>query len=344
MNAMNANVAVPPADALLVIDSADRSSSSSETGVVFAVPQTQPYNNFRLNKAQNILQGSFTQLELTEINFPYAIPNVNPRNNTFWIQVNKGGLQTAQISLPVGIGLNLSPQALRDAVDNALQVSAVGTAIGITWIVSYDTITQGFTIQAQDTAVPIDFYTFALYPIDPASVGVVPVGKSLLDVMGFNSLTNWTGITTQTLGKQSIGAPMTYTKYIDIVSDALTYFQNVRDGSSKKSSTSNIICRLYISDENSSQPASNIYWNGVSAVEYSSTFPVGNIPFIIHRQFANPKVFKWVKNNSISAIDIKLFDDVGEPLYFPPAIPPFPLLNPSLSIPDFQITFKATEE
>jgi hypothetical protein len=334
----------PPSDALLVIDSADRSSSSSETGVVFAVPQTQPYNSFRLNKAQNILQGSFTQLQLVEINFPYAIPNVNPRNNQFWVQVNKGGLQTAQIVLSVGIGLNLSPQGLRNAVASALQSSSVGTAIGITWIVSYDTISQGFTIQAQDTAIPIDFYTFALFPINPASVGTVPVGKSLLDVMGFNSLTNWTGITTQTLGKQSVGAPMVYTKYIDIVSDALTYFQNVRDGSSKKSSNSNIICRLYISDENSSQPATNEYWNGTSAVEYSSTFPVGNIPYIIHRQFQNPKSFKWVKNNSISAIDIKLYDDVGEPLYFPPAVPPLPLLNPSISIPDFQITFKATEE
>jgi hypothetical protein len=57
------------------------------------------------------------------------------------------------------------------------------------------------------------------------------------------------------------------------------------------------------------------------------------VPFRIHRQFKCPKHFRWNKEVAIDWLDIKLYDDGGNPLY-----------TPAGGSPDFQITFKASED
>jgi hypothetical protein len=69
-----------PATQLLVINSKDRNQSSS-TGAVIK----QPWNQFRLQRPQSIMQTYATRLLVTEINFPYYIPNINALTNQFWI-------------------------------------------------------------------------------------------------------------------------------------------------------------------------------------------------------------------------------------------------------------------
>jgi len=337
----------PPSDALLVIDSADRSSSTSATGEALSIPNTQPYNNFRLQKPQNLVQGGFTRLQLTEINFPYAIPNVNPRTDTFWIRCNNptgGAIIDQKVTLPTSF---YQGRTLAITIKGLLNTYVdISTNIGVDWDCQYLPCSEtyvsqngGFVITAFITATSTPF-PFALYPFNPALVGVEPIpAKSLLNVLGFNPLSNWDYITTPMPKKVSLYSQLTYTTYIDVVSSKLTYYQNVNDSSSKTNSFGNIICRIYIANETSDAGTIGWWYNGDPAavfnpVNYAGTLPPGSAPFLIHRQFMSPKSFKWSKNTAIDSVDIKLYDDAGQPLYF----------SPNFAFPDFQITFKCTED
>jgi hypothetical protein len=342
-----------PGDAYLVIDSADRSSSTSSTGEPLAAPYTQPYNNFRLQKPQNLVQGGFTRLQLTEVNFPYAIPNINPYTDTMWIriinptggatidqkvQLNNGSPNFATGTPLVGMYYgNFLAAALGTQLNN---LAAISSSIGITWGVIYvpsdiaASYNGGFQIICTLTSTGAE-YPFALYPSNPTSIGVQPIpAKSLLNVLGFNPLSNWTYLTTPSSVKFSAYAPLSYTSYIDIVSSKLTYYQNVQDSSSKTNSKGGVICRLFVTNDNSANPTVGYFYNGTTAVRYQSTLPAGSAPFIIHRQFVCPKSFKWNKNTAIDTVDIQLYDDVGQPLY----------ISSDGTYPDFQITFKCTED
>ena len=340
-----------PSDALLVIDSADRSSSTSATGEPLSIPSTQPYNNFRLQRPQNLVQGGFTRLQLTEINFPYAIPNINKYTYAFWIQCNNptGG---AIINQKIALGLQ-TDTAFTQGRDLALALksimnglAAISTDIGVAWDVQYlpeseTYVSQngGFVINAIISAGPTAF-PFSLYPCDPTTVGTVPIpAKSMLTVMGFNPLTNWNYLTSRTPSKQSLYASLSYTSYIDVVSSKLTYYQRVQDSSSKTNSFGNIICRIFIANETSDTGSQGFYYNGepdaaFNPVRYVATLPPGSSPFLIHRQFVCPKSFRWDMNQAVDWLDIKLYDDAGNPLFY----------DPNFAFPDFQITFKCTED
>ena len=336
-----------PGDSYLVIDSADRSTSTSGTGEALAIPNTQPYNRFRLQKPQNLVQGGFTRIQLTEINFPYAIPNVNPYTDTFWIKCNNptgGAVITQKITVPTGF---FDGRTLALTIKGILNLTApIASDIGVDWDVQYlpnseTYVSQngGFSIVAFITSTTTP-YPFALYPFDPALVGVQPIpAKSLLSVMGFNPLSNWDYLTTPRPRKDSLYSQLTYTTYIDVCSSKLTYYQNVQDSSSKTNSKGGMICRLYIANETSDAGTVGYYYNGDPAavfnpVKYAGTLPPGAAPFLIHRQFVSPKSFKWNKNTAIDSVDIQLYDDAGQPLWF----------SPNYAFPDFQITFKCTED
>lgn len=348
-----------PSDALFVIDSADRSSSSSSTGQPLAVPNTQPYNNFRLQKPQNMVQGGFTRLQLTEVNFPYAIPNVNSYTYSFWVQcINPTGGATITQQVAIGDGTDtgyFSGQELAGTVKlimNGVTCAAINSAIGVAWDVeykpessSYVSQSGGFVISAVVSAGPTPF-AFKVFPCDPRTLPA-PTGtgtssipsKSLLTIMGFNPLSNWGYLSSLTTSKQSLYAPLSYTSYIDVVSSKLTYYQNVQDSSSKTTSFGSIICRIYVANETSDAGSQGFWYNGAvdaafNPVRYVATLPPGSTPFLIHRQFVCPKSFKWDGNQAIDWLDIKLYDDAGQPLFY----------DPNYAFPDFQITFKCTED
>ena len=89
-----------------------------------------------------------------------------------------------------------------------------------------------------------------------------------------------------------------YTDYIDIVSHNLCGAQFVRDGNTNQNTVRrDIIARLYIADEVSIPP-----------------YETGSRPFVIHRQFQNPKTMFWNVERSIDSIDLQLYDMYGQPL------------------------------
>jgi hypothetical protein len=314
----------PSSTALLVLDSDDRAYYTSipganppitnytvggeTTGSGANTSSGQPYNNFRLQKQQPLLQGGFQRIAVTEVTMNYNIPNVNDYTNTFWVELSIS--EFTKITIPNGY---YTGAALATAVQSALNTAYTGFA---TWVVSYDDTTLGFTIAGTITGGGAG--STRLYPYDPNLAPPTNLGTTLLDVMGFNAKTNYNYmIQAGKTSLSSVGASLLYTKYIDIVSNKLTMYQKVTDQSSRRSGGSNVVCRFYITD-NTGLP------NAFSPS-----------PYVITRQYNNAKSIKWDKNTQVDWLDISLLDDSGRPLYYN---------DQTLMSGDFQITLLASED
>lgn len=281
----------------------------------------QPYNNFRLQKPQPLLQGGFQRLAVSEITINYNIPNVNDYTNYMWV----GALNTNNDPPTITYQKIVIPNdyytgtALATALETTLNNNAVFETQGFVFAVGFNA-SLGFTIGTllSHSGLSATSEPLYLYPYDPTQSPPGNLGTTLLDVMGFNPKTNWNYCTSgSTQGLRSVGASLIYTKYIDICSNKLTYYQKVTDQNSRRSGAgSNVIARFYITDN--------------SALPEFSPFP-----YVLTRQYNNAKSIRWDKNTSIDWCDIFMLDDSGRPLYY----------NTQTAMSgDFQITLLATED
>jgi len=330
-------------DVLLCLDSADRGVSQSVTGEQYPVPITQPYNDFILQKPQALVQGGIKRLKLNEVRFPYAIPNIVVGiTDTVWVTIYPTPAPVPPAVNPFA-KITITGTLFRtgDDIATALAVALnadalIGTATsGNVWTVDY-TYEGGFIIDTV-TGIGSTGDPFTLSPIKQSTIGSVALpAKSLLSVMGFDAINFYDSVVgVPTAVKSSAWTTLAFTQYIDIVSVNLTRFQTIADTNTRQNSRGNLICRLYVADENSALPTPIPIWNTTTnAIENVNTVsPAGSLPFLIHRQFQEPKVFRWENEASINAIDIQLYDDVGNLLFFP-----------NESMPNFQISFKCSEE
>jgi hypothetical protein len=352
--AVSTQVARNPATQYLVINSKDRNQTSTTGQYV-----RQPWNNFRLQRPQNIMQTYATRMLVSEINFPWYVPNINTLSNTFWI----GGISALTEAFTVwecvlslgyyGFGTLAGTNQLVVAV-NALLAQAPGV------ITQYGVITpinggEG-AIQFPPTFQLLNDYSFQwvrtdglgvfalyFYPPNPTNTNI-PLESSYYNSAGFLNFIgmDYTTVIGGLIGVGVYGNPTTlqYTQYIDIVSDKLHQYSTNRDGNTDNFFSRNLICRLYISDE-----ASNIVQGGTQAN------PIQFIPgvsgsLIIHRQFKNAKSVMWNKESSVDWLDISVYDQYGNLIPLPFALFPAGFTNipmDRLTYPDFEITLLASE-
>jgi hypothetical protein len=294
----------PSANANMFLNSADRLTSRSYTDSVIA--PTLPINDFRLQKPSALSSGLFTRGVLSEVRFPYACPNVNSRNNTFLIQVGSSPTQTVFVAEGWYNGTELAA-----AIQAQLNILYPFPAPDVPQC-TYNSTSNTFTFQMPTGAVPS---TLALFPYSTLITNSDP--GNLLQVMGFNYRDIDYGIPKQV--QQGGYAPLTYTQYVDIVSSKLATYQEVKDGDSSVAGKTDLMVRLYIADDISVFPQTN---------------PAGCRPFLIHRQFKNPKTFRWNNTAFLDYVDLRLLDQYGQPLYVPPAT----------GLPDYQISMLLSED
>ena len=297
------------ANAQLLISSRDRFGGTNQA------PLTQPYNKFVIQKGFPVQQGQIMSVKVSEIMFPYEIPNINEYNNLMSLAV--GGVNQT-IIVPTGFYTGTS---LASTINGITALLFPGHSP--TLVFNSD---GTFTWTAASALVADNISLWPLYSIgqDPLNAYLTqPVtSASLLSVMGFNF-----AYQDYTVGSQyqfSGQAPMVYTQYIDIKSNVLTQYQDVTDVTTATPNLAHIICRLYIANEVSTV--------GVDA-SGNPVYP-GMNPFVIHRQFKNPKVMKWNNQNSVDRVDIELYDDQGRLLRLP---------QNNTGYTDFQITFQSSE-
>jgi hypothetical protein len=319
-------VSTPSSNALLVIDSGDRFNPSQTVAVNNANPTAQ-YNHFVIARPQNLIQGAFTRVGLTEVRFPYCIPNVNETNSSMWVKISANAW--AEITLFEGF---YTGAELATAIETQIQSLPGGAGISVT----FDSGTGRFSFF--DPA-PAPGLTLALSPVDltvPKLPIVINSQRSLLDLLGMPPI-HFTASANLVSGLIQGGiADLKYTDYIDIVSSSLTNNQKVKDTSTQNLIPRNaIITRLFIEDETSQNRLADISGGTPSLIP-------GTFPFTIYRQYKNPKMMRW--NNTVGAvgqIDISLFDMYGNRLYVPVAVLGQTAQEP---IPDFQLTFQLSED
>lgn len=291
-------------------------SSKDRFGGTFQSPQSQPYNRFTIQKGFPLQQGQIMNIKLSEILFPYAIPNVNEYNNTFGISNDITGVVSVQITVPTGFYTG----ATLVSTINPLIVAELPTN---TPVLSYDANMNTFAFTASGGSYPVSIFPILNAGSGPVFSTASPVtSPSILSMMGFNFATQ--NYTVPSAVLVSGPASMTYTQYIDICSDVLTQYQNLPDSSTGSPNLQHVICRLYVANETSTAS---------SDVSGNPLFP-GMVPFVIHRQFKNTKVMKWNNQNSVDRVDIQLYDDAGRPLRLP---------VDNTTYQDFQITFQSAE-
>lgn len=358
----------PSATALFCIDSGDRfrpenysfSGTAQQRQVQYQNLQRQnianQYNDFSIQKNQNLIQGGFTRIGVTEVRMPWVIPNINPRNNKVWAQFNNSTL-TSSITIPTNF--YTGPELALEVADKLNSLSSISGTSSIE--VSYQPIG---TFQIYDLDVNT---ALTLYPSDPSNITPqTAFQNSLLTPMGMrpNDFVASSGNINSNAGQPIEGwvAPLTYTDYIDVVSYQLTTKQRAKDMTTQSDiPRSAIISRLYLNNENSTDKygyittLSNLYIPGEaeqSTFQTSvTTNPPGTEPFLLYRQYQTPKMIRWENDSSIGTVDIALYDMYGAPLY-QPTFKYAPAYTSSIStlytapapLPDFQITFLCSED
>lgn len=268
----------PSSSALFCVDSADRypDTISRQQGIV------SPYD-FSITRNQALLNGFFTRIALTEIVFPYYIPNVNTKTKTLKVIYNGG----AEVTITLTEGFYTPAKLAAELQTQLIPVTSPATTV------TYTTTGQ-FVI---DVGAGDDLMLFS------PSAG--PNDFSLFDLIGGTD--DWYGVAAQILTGSSTRCR--YTDFIDIVCSQLTYNQELKDGSSDPI-VRDVLARIYIETENDQTiPVWNTVANDVT-LTYDSNIP-GCTPYTIYRQFKTPKQILWNNTQPLGNLKFEVYDSRG---------------------------------
>jgi len=285
-----------PSYAILAIDSEDRFKDYTDERNTLANPtgyNVSPYD-FTISKNESLMNGFFTRLAVTEVNFPFVIPNINNTTRKMLVswQVGAAPVQVGLITLPIGF---YRPADLAAAIQP--RVIALDPVNLAAFTIDYaPTNMPNFVYETNAAGVTIAFSPLAAnstaYPYPDTT-------KQLFNLMGFTTIN--TNLSVQSAGLSTFCQG---TRYIDIVCSQLTYNQALKDTMSQPVAR-DTLCRLYISD-------------GVGASQFyllpsdPDFAPTGTTPFPIYRQFQNPKFIRWLPNQPVpGSLRFEVYDDNG---------------------------------
>jgi len=287
----------PSSTALLTIDSEDRFQKGlipNASGAVVVPASGYPlsryilslpagaYNvspyDFTIVKNESIMNGFFTRLGLTEVCFPWGIPNINKKTSQMGVQWTVSGNPTVnsntitmnpnyEFLTPVKIATEI--QGLVKSISSTLSgfEMVYGPAPNVPYF-TYDTGTANVKI----AFLPMQTGT-SNYPYPDST-------KQLFDVLGFTN--NNTVLDDANSGQSTLCQA---TRYVDIVCSQLTYNQPLKDTTTQPLARDSL-CRLYLGDGNG-------FGNNTALCDASNFTPPGTAPFTIYRQFQTPKMINW---------------------------------------------------
>lgn len=254
----------------LLVDSDDRAFGSQAEN--FYQSDT---NNFIISVPT--VMNNIYRISMNAVNYYYDIPNINPRNNSFYV-VDDPPVNPRLVTIPEGY--YTTNAALGTAIQNALNAQAAFFGV---WTVSFNAVTGA--IQLATTVVPFNIWAA------PNNIGVA--NQSFIQCTGINyqrvDLSEVASLTKTNLYRPT----RLYTRYMDITSNALTKWN--RSDVSTSVGSANLVERIYFTAEFIS-----------SAQEHFFTVP-----------FLKSKYMRYAPASDVSNIDIKILDEFGAPLYVP---------------------------
>ena len=310
----------PASTALFVVDSSDRYESvvASRGGVPPGFYLTSPYQ-FNISRNQSLLNGFFTRLAVTEVTFPFYLPNVNQRTSTLYFEHSVVGAP-ATATLTIGF---YTPSELASAV----QVAIVAAG-GVGTIVTYNNLGQ-FVIDAGVGN------TITIFPgTNPPNLSSTEQFQ-LCDMMGFDNFNALNVAQVQT----SRITRARYTEYIDIVCTQLTYNQSLKDAASEPKYR-DVLARIYLETENDQPIPVLTDRTPGTGTSTRNTIP-GTYPFTIYRQFKTPKQIQWNKAQPIGNLVFEVYDDKGEILTA--STTASGVIAPNQAFPDWRMSLLVTE-
>ena len=295
-----------PPNAILAINSLDRYNSQNETTLSTSLEyqyenEGPPCNNFNLQSGGAYVYGYMDKLVVSQVQLQYNVPTVIPnRNDTFIIVVQTPVQQVITINIPWGF---YSPYELAAII----QAKILQTDIAIyvpNFSVTYrtDGIKGGF--EFIDPAESITFYFPTLsqlrviVPNYSPNTPIETVLKTyrLLGMTKTNSNASYEQLS-------SISINWLYTPYVDIISEVLTKYQNIKDTDSSYNKLNSIIARIYL--------------NGVGIPQtLEGNVTLGSAPFTVVQDLNTPKIMRWSPAESIYNIDFALRDQYGDLLFY----------------------------
>jgi hypothetical protein len=284
----------PSSTALLTIDSEDRYKNYAEA----AANPTSPYN-FAITKSESLMPGFMTRIGVSEITFPWTIPNINQKTCQIQVAYSLAGSPIAlgTITLPQGF---YTPSALAAAMQTAVRALNAGLATF--------TMTYGNQLTSQ-VNVPIFYYdattsneaTISFLPMS-ANSAAYPYSsqtKQLYDLLGFTARNS--DLLLNGYGNFTYCQPI---RYIDIVCNQLTNSQAQKDQTSQTVAR-DMLCRLYVGSASGVQS---------TIVASDPTFsPPGCTPTTLYRNYTTPKQIQWIPNQNIPGyLQFSVYDDAGD--------------------------------
>jgi hypothetical protein len=266
----------PAAYAHLLVSSTDRYANQYDR---LAFPTSS--SDWRLNKQGYLLNGYFTRLAVTQIQFFWNIPTIEEDVNDSLTFEYDGTAFTALIDPGFYDGAGLAA---------ALQTE-MNTAAGL----APNTITVIYSPEGY-FVFGAPGHTLMIEPLDPAVAGqtLADIQNKLLFTIGFTS--DW-----ETAAPLLTGgiAPLVWTRWVDICSTTLTKYQRVKDATTlPQNITSDVIARVYAVPPNVSQnPAQDGQLFGR--------------PWVMTIDYNTPKYIKWSPDEAISNFDIQVKDEFG---------------------------------
>lgn len=298
-----------PSTALLTIDSEDRFTdylqARGDASGNFPSGNATPYN-FTITKSESLMPGFMTRIGVSEICFPWTIPNINNKTNLMKLTIFTGsGSQNGIIELFNGF---YTPHALATAITSQVQeyLDAIpGNTDTFTMTyggVSGEVNLPAFAYELVSASTTITFipmtYNSAAYPYPSTT-------KQLYDLLGF--IGSQTPEEIPSTGSAYFTGGFTLAqgfRYVDIVCNQLTNSQAQKDQTSQTIAR-DMLCRIYVgSGSGDSQ----------STIEPSNPAfcPPGCAPFVIYRNFTMPKQIQWIPNQNIPGfLQFQVYDDTG---------------------------------
>jgi hypothetical protein len=280
-----------PSTANLGISSIDRYGTQvyvkSEQNPANTVTLSSPYD-FSIGQNQNLMNGFFTRLAVTEVQFRWTLPTLTSRNNKIYI--TSGGTDTL-ITLPEGWYDTSAGASSAGNLAYALQVAVVAASIsGL----------SGFTCttpaSASSTTVTTQPYNCFIAKSNSATTFYFKRYTDLTkpNAIGLFEMMSWT--TNQVLATTQTGSPdasLLSTPFVDVVCDNLTYNQSLKDADTGISR--DVLCRIYLTPDAFTGNVANL----------------GSAPILIHRCFPFPKQVRWSADQPIGNLRIQVYDSEG---------------------------------
>lgn len=309
-----------PSTAVLAIDSADR--YSTYTPLADPTKLTNAYQ-FTISRNQSLMNGLIKRIALTEIVFPFYIPNINSYTNAVYFKKNGGPTVTAY--LPIGFyGVLQMAGALQTLLRANGFPSAQVTVPEIALPAGIPTPPPSCLLIRTVTADTIQFVRGAG---NPASTDNTSVND-----FQYYDLVNMTDAVGTTINTNS--SRFKYMEYIDVVCSELTNNQKLKDNSTALYPR-NVLARVYVENED------NFGQVAITGNASRNAFEVipGIYPFTIYRQFKNPKFIEWNEAQPIGSLTFELYDNHGKLLTQSVAPGQFN----SKFVPDWRMTLLVSE-